>query len=552
MNASLLEAQVRNILNSRIVEHEEGEESSSVECPFAIGDVLIVRNSFVEMRSYKNEHQSVFDAGLRLAVVDVDSTGNARVNTVDNRWKQDKWITSRNFFNLQKKNSQIQKTRPLSVRSDYRPAARHGRSHTLDTSHSMYEATHGLAQAIPSTAKHARRKSVDPNFGSSKPSREEIEARLQSSKEELRNRIRKAMIRRQSQEMDSHFLDELSTTAVNSPRSDSDDDFSEPAPKLAGDTSVKSDDDKVSNYNPKVPIRQIHTSSNPDLDRVRQREVARTPPVVGRDFVSNQAESVGTPMNARAESDGVPQTFAHARHVSRSSSFTSILSKQPPPRSSSYTEVRKPKKALPQSASFSESRQQYPSFSSELRRTPEKSNSRPDGSRRRKSSVVFCDCDGVLNTAYTPIEDDGLPLDSILIDRVVKLCKSTNSNIVLTSTWREDQVAYEKLFRTFQQRGITVLGRTPSMNSRSMEVLAWLRHNQRHVRNWVILDDRMELFSEQYELVSSHLVLVDEDEGVTDSDVAYAISILNPEPISSAVRRKLRGTIDSAAEQSAI
>jgi len=149
----------------------------------------------------------------------------------------------------------------------------------------------------------------------------------------------------------------------------------------------------------------------------------------------------------------------------------------------------------------------------------------------------------VLNTAYTPVGEDGLPLDAILVDRVAKLCKETRANLVLTSTWREDQVAYGRLFRTFQSRGITVLGRTPSLGSRSAEILAWLRHNQRHVRNWVILDDRMELFKEKYNLICPHLVLVDEDTGATEQDLDYAKTILNPNPVP-AVRRKRIGNVD--------
>jgi len=501
MSALSIESQVRDILNSRLAlgaqtqassdssettKVFDGEEQPTIQ--FVNGDALIVRNTFVQMRSHKNEHQAVFDAGLRLRVVGVDNMGNICVNTVDNRWKQEKWITTRNFFNLQKKQTAIKMTRSASMRT-------HSRSLTFDASGTPMNRTYQLEDMRTPRSpdfgnSHSRHRTIDVNQAFATPARHQQNnahhRRTMSNKDELRDRIRMAIERRESRDLAQD--PDFNPNSLVDPRSRSrtQDEFSS---------------HEHSNFDRKKMPPKIKTPSNPSLDRVRQRDDARTPEVVERSSIPPSGIACPTPRNAWADVASTVNSFSQARQVQRSSSSIS-----------SFDDI------------------------------PDKPKPKTTPSKRRKSSVVFCDCDGVLNTAYTPVGEDGLPLDSILVARVARLCKESRANLVLTSTWREDQVAYGKLFRTFQKAGVTVLGRTPSQGSRSSEVLSWLRHNQRHVRNWVILDDRMELFTEKYDIICPHLVLIDEDEGVTDQDVDYAKTILNPNPVPTVRRKRIGAT----------
>lgn len=141
--------------------------------------------------------------------------------------------------------------------------------------------------------------------------------------------------------------------------------------------------------------------------------------------------------------------------------------------------------------------------------------------------LIFLDADGVLNTCYTPIPEDGFPLEEALVNRVVKLCIETNAKLCICSTWRKEIQALEKLTTAFTNKGIEVLGSTPILHKpyfRSLEILEWLK--TRKVLNWIIIDDDIELFQTKFDKVSNHLVLTDDEQGFTEYDFAFALQKL--------------------------
>eukprot|EP00493_Phyllostaurus_siculus_P021923 UN22253 len=127
-----------------------------------------------------------------------------------------------------------------------------------------------------------------------------------SNKDELRERIRNAIARRESRDLAQD--PDFNPSSVVDPRSRSrtQDEFSR---------------HEQSNFDRKKMPPKIKTPSNPSLDRVRQRDDARTPEVVERSSIPPSGIACPTPRNAWA--DPVASTvnsFSQARQVQRSSS----------------------------------------------------------------------------------------------------------------------------------------------------------------------------------------------------------------------------------------
>jgi len=140
--------------------------------------------------------------------------------------------------------------------------------------------------------------------------------------------------------------------------------------------------------------------------------------------------------------------------------------------------------------------------------------------------VVFLDADGVLNTSSTPIPKDGMPLDEVLVDRVVTLCAKCQAHVVISSSWRLNEEALEKLTLILMKKGVNIIGVTPNINpyKRTQEILQWLKSNQ--VGNYIILDDDLDLFQTDYKAISKHLVLTDDDTGFSEFDFDLAVKKL--------------------------
>lgn len=162
-------------------------------------------------------------------------------------------------------------------------------------------------------------------------------------------------------------------------------------------------------------------------------------------------------------------------------------------------------------------------------------------------NIIFLDIDGVVNTlmiSTTPfntnrgtISRNGFyyklntpnDLEVSNVQAVMwlnKLCKKTNSKIVITSTWRIEKDGFEKakkaLYNTGLLKDIEIIGATPYLSSnRGYEIKEWLKNNK-NVINYVILDDDCDMLKEQ----RKHLVLINTFYGFGFPDYKKAIDIL--------------------------
>lgn len=153
------------------------------------------------------------------------------------------------------------------------------------------------------------------------------------------------------------------------------------------------------------------------------------------------------------------------------------------------------------------------------------------------TKLIFLDIDGVLDTYKSHYM-----LDPVLLDRLGNILGRTGAWIVVSSSWRASNVPDTVEFMTdydnprvgsnpFPFTDI-VVGVTPILYSvvdgdidrpatRGEEIAAYLKAHP--CDNYVILDDCDEMLRDQW----THLVLVNDEVGLTDADVEKAVGILN-------------------------
>lgn len=144
-------------------------------------------------------------------------------------------------------------------------------------------------------------------------------------------------------------------------------------------------------------------------------------------------------------------------------------------------------------------------------------------------NVVFLDIDGVLNnyrtTSQSPEGYRGV--STKLVRRLKNIIKSTDSVIVLTSTWKESSDA-ELAYLYKRLGGMKIVDSTSIVDNRSFlrgtEIRNWLKKHE-DVEHFVILDDFD--FNYKEEDLIPYLVLTNPENGLTDDDVLEAIEILN-------------------------
>ena len=156
------------------------------------------------------------------------------------------------------------------------------------------------------------------------------------------------------------------------------------------------------------------------------------------------------------------------------------------------------------------------------------------------NKLVFLDIDGVLDTYASHYQ-----LDPVLMARLGTLLERTGAMIVISSSWRAMDVAGTVKFMTDPDNPSVgphpfpfsdkVVGVTPILFSvidgeidrpatRGEEIAAYLKAHP--CENYVILDDCDEMLRDQW----PHLVLVNDEVGLTDADVEKAVGILNQTP----------------------
>ena len=154
--------------------------------------------------------------------------------------------------------------------------------------------------------------------------------------------------------------------------------------------------------------------------------------------------------------------------------------------------------------------------------------------------VIFLDIDGVLNNRRTRTKTpDGFTgISDSLCKRLRKIIESVfeetgkKPEVVLTSSWKylkTTEADYIYMLSKLKKAKAIPIGITKEREGNSIKrgqgIIDYLSENH-GVRQYVILDDY--IFDMQDELMQ-HLVLTDEADGLTDSDVKMAIDILKGE-----------------------
>lgn len=143
-------------------------------------------------------------------------------------------------------------------------------------------------------------------------------------------------------------------------------------------------------------------------------------------------------------------------------------------------------------------------------------------------NVVFLDVDGVLNNYRTTCQSpEGYRgVSTKLVRRLKNIIKSTDSVIVLTSTWKESSDV-ELAYLHKKLGGMKIVDSTCTVDNRSFlrgtEIRNWLKEHE-DVEHFVILDDFD--FNYKEEDLIPYLVLTNPENGLTDDDVLKAVEIL--------------------------
>lgn len=156
--------------------------------------------------------------------------------------------------------------------------------------------------------------------------------------------------------------------------------------------------------------------------------------------------------------------------------------------------------------------------------------------KEKMVKLIFLDIDGVLDTYKSRYQ-----LDPVLMEHLGTLLERTGAKIVISSSWRSNDVAGTVEFMTDPENPSVgnnpfpftekVVGITPILYSvidgdidrpatRGEEIAAYLKEHT--CDNYVILDDCDEMLRDQL----PHLVLVNDEVGLTKADVEKAASIL--------------------------
>ena len=162
--------------------------------------------------------------------------------------------------------------------------------------------------------------------------------------------------------------------------------------------------------------------------------------------------------------------------------------------------------------------------------------------------VIFLDIDGVLNyrtcKARYPNYKTIVGIDDSRVERLAKIVKATNAELVLTSTWKlnwidkkDEQGIY--LDRQLAKHGLYIMDSTKDDGwNRWSGIKDYLDKHSKCIESYVILDD--EIFQDYVMYngltsmlrpeVEEHLVktsFYSSDGGLQEEDVQKAIDILN-------------------------
>lgn len=155
-------------------------------------------------------------------------------------------------------------------------------------------------------------------------------------------------------------------------------------------------------------------------------------------------------------------------------------------------------------------------------------------------NIIFLDIDGVIATPDTCVAYNkvGWVIDPTKARMIARLCKETNSMIVISSTWKKGHTwstftdlmtAYQLDEYMFYVRGTDEdLWKTPDVNGvRGKEVDEWLlfasEYEEIELENYIIIDDDSDFTDDQKE---KYLIKTDCSTGFSSEDFYLACEML--------------------------
>ena len=147
-------------------------------------------------------------------------------------------------------------------------------------------------------------------------------------------------------------------------------------------------------------------------------------------------------------------------------------------------------------------------------------------------NIIFLDVDGVLNSANylikistmnnRPYSGYDYPFNPKCLLNLSYLVSITNAHLVITSTWRKDEIGQNILLNELRKYDLDkrVIGYTRILHNREQEIKDYL-DNMDILINYIILDDDNEFHD-----LEKYLIHIDYKEGLTKENVYDGIKKL--------------------------
>ena len=145
-------------------------------------------------------------------------------------------------------------------------------------------------------------------------------------------------------------------------------------------------------------------------------------------------------------------------------------------------------------------------------------------------NIIFLDIDGVLNShrklkevydrTHRPHSGYNYPFDEICLSNLKLLVETTDSKIVITSTWRKDNEGRDTLIKALKEYQLDhhIIGYTPILHtSRGKEIKEYLSTLEEQP-NFIILDDDTDM-----EDLKDYLIKTNIQVGLTSDNTEEAI-----------------------------
>jgi len=151
----------------------------------------------------------------------------------------------------------------------------------------------------------------------------------------------------------------------------------------------------------------------------------------------------------------------------------------------------------------------------------------PNNSVRQVMKVIFLDIDGVLVigdfTTGCFNEDT--------VSQLARVVQETKANIVLSSSWRLNEIATQKVRNKLSEQNLSIFSQTASWpgEDRPKEILAWLDSWEKEnptqpVSNWIVIDDMDLSF---HSAIRPNFVLTTMELGLIKERADFAIGLLS-------------------------